>query len=242
MTIMPITTTIIITDIPVTEAASLYRLLAWMSPGYPVGAYTYSHGLEQAVEAGYIADAPSAGSWIADILEHGSGFADAVFLAGAWQAAEAGDKRDLADVAELAAAFVATRELALESHAQGRAFAEITGKAWPEGKLALLDGLKGPCAYPVAVGVAAAAHGIPLEDTAAAYLHGLAANLVSAAVRLVPLGQTDGQRILASVEGTVARTAQRALDAGTEEAAGATLMIDICSMKHETQHTRLFRS
>lgn len=226
-----------------TDPSALYRLLAWLSPGYPVGAYTYSHGLENAVEAGFVTDSGTARGWIGDTVSFGAGFADTAFLAAAHRATSAGDTAGLADVAELAAAFPATRELALEAHAQGRAFLAITAEAW---STPALDDLRacwdGPCAYPVTVGCAAAGHGIALDDAASGYLHAFAANLVSAAVRLVPLGQTAGQQILAGLEDTVAQTAARALETEVEEAASATFMVDVCSMKHETQHTRLFRS
>jgi len=226
-----------------TDAAALYRLLAWLSPGYPVGAYTYSHGLEQAVEAGLVSDASSAQDWISDTVEHGAGLADAAFLAEAHRACTTRDERRLGDVKELAAAFCATRELALETRAQGAAFIDITEKAWTTSKLDLLAGCRdAPVTYPVAVGCAAAGHGIGLEATVHGYLHAFAANFISAAVRLVPLGQTDGQRITAALESVIAETASRALEIEMEEVSNAALMVDICSMKHETQHTRLFRS
>lgn len=242
---MAIATTVmtIRTAMPMTDAAALYRLLAWLSPGYPVGAYTYSHGLEYAVEAGHVGDSESARAWIGDIVERGGGSSDAVFLAAAWRAANAGDAQALRAAAECAAAFATTRELALESHAQGRAFLDITAKAWGTPSLDALAAVwAGPYAMPVAVGCAAAGHGIPLDATLHGYLHAFAANLVSAVVRLVPLGQTDGQRITAALEYTVARTAGAGLSSSLDDAASAALMVDICSMKHETQHTRLFRS
>lgn len=231
------------TATPMTDAPALYRLLSWMSPGYPVGAYTYSHGLEYAVEAGHITGAERARAWIADIVEYGGGSCDAVFLAAAYRAAASGDVPALVEAAELAAAFPATKELALESQAQGRAFLEITSKAWAAPALdALAASWPGPYAMPVVVGCAAAGHGVALKDALHGYLHAFAANLVSAAVRLAPLGQTDGQLMTAALEGVVARTAEAALSSTLDDAASAALMIDICSMKHETQHTRLFRS
>lgn len=226
-----------------TDASALYRLLAWLSPGYPVGAYTYSHGLEQAVEVGRVIDTATARGWISDIVEYGAGCSDTVFLAEAYRATSLRDGPRLKDAVELAAAFAATRELALESHAQGAAFLEITENAWDTPALDLLcECSEGPYAYPVVVGCAAAGHRIALEAAAHGYLHAFTANLVSATVRLVPLGQTDGQRITAALEDVVARTAARALDTSPEEATNCALMVDICSMKHETQHTRLFRS
>lgn len=233
----------ITTGIPMAEAGALYRLMAWLSPGYPVGAFSYSHGLEQAVEAGLVFDRASAENWIADVVELGTGFIDGIFLAEAFRAAQDGDRARLAEAAELSAAFVATRELALESRAQGSAFLETTEKSWPVPALSLLRGTwDGPVAYPVAVGVAAAGHGIQLEDALPAYLHAFAANLVSAAVRLVPLSQSDGQKIVAALEPVVAASAARAMVTSPDDAGSAALTVDVASMQHETQYTRLFRS
>lgn len=226
-----------------TDAGSLYRLLAWLSPGYPVGAYTYSHGLEQAVDRGLVGDADSAGRWIRNVVELGTGFTDTVLLADSCRSVLSGDSARLAETAELAAAFAATKELALESHAQGRAFLDITQAAWHTPALDMLRAAwSGPHAYPVAVGCAAAGHGVEPEQAAVGYLHAFGANLVSAAVRLVPLGQTDGQRITAALEPVAVAAARRALATGLDEMGSATLLADICSMNHEIQHTRLFRS
>lgn len=225
------------------EAGPLYRLLAWLSPSYPVGAYTYSHGLEQAIETGLVSDASSADRWIRDVVELGSGFTDTVLLAEACRAALSEDGRRLGEVAEFAAAFTATRELALESRAQGRAFFKITEAAWHTPTLDMLRNVwSGPLAYPVVVGCAAAGHRIGLEQAAVGYLHATSANLVSAAIRLIPLGQTDGQRITAALESVTGATVKQALRAGLDEIGSATFMVDICSMNHEIQHTRLFRS
>ena len=153
------------------------------------------------------------------------------------------DDKALRDVAELAAAFAPSKERHLETTAQGRAFIEATRAAWP---CAALDRLAavwdGPVAYPVAVGVAAAGHGIALEPALGAYLHAVTANLISAGVRLIPLGQTDGQRLLAAFEPIVAATAARALGTPLDQVGGAAFRADLASMLHETQYTRLFRS
>lgn len=226
-----------------TESGALYRLLTWLSPSYPVGAYTYSHGLEQAVEAGLVTDARSARDWISDCVELGTGYSDALLLAEAYRAGSVRNTDRLRNAAELAAAFVPSRELALETEAQGAAFIQITEAVWETPPLKLLqENWDGPVAYPVAVGCTAAGHKIALEDALTGYLHAFAANLVSAAVRLVPLGQTDGQKITATLEQVVAETALRARKGSVDDIASSTLMVDICSMNHETQHTRLFRS
>jgi urease accessory protein len=228
---------------PDTSTAALYRLMTWLSPAYPVGAFSYSGGLEWAIEAGDITDAATLASWLGVMMRDGGGFCDAVFLVHAHRAAVAMDDGLLVAVAELAAALAPSRERFLETTAQGRAFFETTRAAWG---CAALDRLAaawdGPLAYPIAVGVAAAGHDIALEPALAAFLQAVASNLVSAGLRLIPLGQTDGQRVLAGLEPIIAACAQRALARPLEEVGGAAFRGDIASMRHETQYTRLFRS
>ncbi len=226
-----------------TSPAALYRLMTWMSPQFPIGSYTYSHGIEQAVEAGLISNAATALAWIEDILAHGAGRSDAIVLNHAHAAAFEGHWSRLADIAELAAVLQPASELALESHAQGRAFLDTVRKAWDCAALeALQKAWSGPFAYPVVVGVAAAGHGLPAAPAIQAYLHAFAGNLVSACVRLVPLGQSDGQRLIAALEPLVGQIADRAGSAKLDDLGSAVAMSDICAMRHETQYTRLFRS
>jgi urease accessory protein len=217
--------------------------MTWLSPFYPVGAFSYSGGLEYAVEAGDVRNASALQRWLAAVLAHGSGGSDAVLFVHAHRAAAASDDKSLREVAELAAAFIASRERHLETTAQGRAFVEATRAAWP---CAALDRLAvawdGPVAYPVAVAAAAAGHGIAVELALPAFLQAVAANLVSAGVRLIPLGQTDGQRVLAALEPVTADTARRAAATPLDDISSATYCADIAGMRHETQYTRLFRS
>ena len=225
------------------QAPALYRLMAWLSPAYPVGAFSYSSGIEWAVEQGDIADAETLKAWLSAMLAQGGGYCDAVLFAHAHRAVAAADDALLRDVAELAAAFAPTKERHLETTAQGNAFIAATRAAWP---CAAIDTLKacwdGPVAYPVAVAVAAAGHGVALAPALAAYLQAVIANWVSAGVRLVPLGQTDGQRVLAALEPVVAATATRALAASLDDLGSAAFRADLGSARHETQYTRLFRS
>jgi urease accessory protein len=220
---------------------TLYRLMAWLSPAYPVGAFSYSSGIEWTVESGDIKDAGTLKDWLATMLSDGGGFCDAVLFAHAYRAVE--DEGELRNVAELAAALAPSKERHLETTAQGNAFVEATRAAWP---CAALDRLKqswdGPIAYPVAVAVAAAGHDIPLGAALAAFLQALVANWVSAGVRLVPLGQTDGQRVVAALEPAVAATAQRALVTALDDMGASAFRADLASLRHETQYTRLFRS
>jgi urease accessory protein len=221
----------------------LYRLMTWLSPSYPVGAFSYSGGLEWSVEAGDVNDAQTLQDWLAIVIGQGGGFCDAVFLVQAHHAVAAADDTALRTVAELAAAFAPSKERLLETTAQGHAFVDATRAAWPCAALDRLASLwDGPVAYPVAVGVAAAGHSIAVEPSVAAYLQAIAANLVSAGVRLIPLGQTDGQRVVAALEGVIATTAQRALATPLDDVGSAAFRADLASMRHETQYTRLFRS
>ncbi|MGZ8408622.1 MAG: urease accessory protein UreF [Hyphomicrobium sp.] len=226
--------------------------MTWLSPAFPVGAYSYSHGIEAAVEAGLVEDRASLADWIEAILAHGTGRTDAVFVAASIRAAESDDPAVLDRVAERAAAYRATAELAFESAAEGAAFLQAVRAAWPHPLLdalaaRLTDSGPGPgvpstLAYPVAVGVAAAAWGVPEDLTVAAYLQAFSSNLVSAGLRLIPLGQTDGLKVLASVEPVIHAVAQEALGLPMDAIGSATLMVEWTSMRHETQYARLFRS
>jgi urease accessory protein len=225
------------------DAAALYRLMSWLSPAYPVGAFSYSGGIEWAIEAGDIKDAETLRRWLAVMLGEGGGFCDAVFFVHAHRATAAADDTALRAVAELAAAFVPSKERFLETTAQGRAFLEATGAAWPCPALTRFAAVwSGPVALPVAVGVACAGHGIACETALNAFLHALVANWISAGVRLIPLGQTDGQRVLAALEPDVNATAARALATPLEEVGSSALRADLAGMRHESQYTRLFRS
>ena len=225
------------------QPAALYRLMAWLSPAFPVGAFSYSSGIEWAVEANDIKDAETLKSWLGVMLAEGGGFCDAVLFVHTHRAAASRDDKTLREVAELAAAFAPSKERHLETTAQGNAFVEATRAAWA---CAAIERLKttwdGPVAYPVAVAVASAGHNIALEPALAAYLQAVAANWVSAGVRLIPLGQSDGQRVLAGLEPAVTATVQRALSAKLDDLGSSAFRADLASARHETQYTRLFRS
>jgi urease accessory protein len=223
-------------------APTLARLMTWLSPAFPVGSYSYSHGLEWAVEAGDVMDAAALGDWVADILVHGAGRTDVIFLAETWRAVASGDERLLSETIELASAVAPSAERRLETLAQGAAFLAATGAVWPRAELERLGAQGGDVAYPVAVGASAAAHGLPLVPTAQAFAQAFAANIVSAGVRLIPLGQTDGLRVLARLEPLIPHVVAAALAASLEDIGGAAIASDIASMRHETQYTRLFRS
>lgn len=238
-----ITGTATTTATSMADAGSSLPLMVWLSPAFPVGAFAYSHGLEWAVETGAIHDAATTRSWIADLLELGSGRNDAILLAAAHRAAMAGDGAVLREVAELGVALQPTAERRLEATAQGNAFVSAAQASWPCGTLDLLSSAwPGDVVYPVALGVTAAGHGLELRATLDAALLAFVANLVSAAVRLGAIGQTDGQRVTAALLPTVRATAGIAEAASLDDLGGAAWRSDIASARHETQYTRLFRS
>ena len=221
---------------------ALYRLMAWLSPAYPVGAFSYSHGLEWLVESGAVKNVDDLAGWVTDILIFGAGRNDAILFAHAHRAAITQDNAELREIAALAGALAASAERQLETTAQGGAFSTVTRKAWSS---PTLDGLQHEdrlLAYPVAVAVAAADHGIALTPALLAYLQAFAANLVSAGVRLIPLGHTDGQIALTRLEDAVSQTAVAGTTCSLDDLGGAAVMADLAAMKHETQYTRLFRS
>jgi urease accessory protein len=222
---------------------ALFRLMAWLSPAYPIGAFSYSSGIEWAIEAGDIKDAETLRQWLAGMIGAGSGFSDAVLFVHAHRAVAANDDAVLRAAAELAAALVTSKERLLETTAQGRAFVDATRAAWPCPALARLGAVwQGAVALPIAVGVTCAGHGIGCEPALQAFLHSLAANWISAGVRVIPLGQTDGQRVLVALEGDIGACAARARATPLDEIGACTVRADIAGMRHETQYTRLFRS
>ncbi len=264
--------------------SSLYRLLAWLSPSFPTGAFSYSHGLEAAVAADDVRDRASLENWVASVVARGSGRIDADILCEAYRVAAADDRAGFDAANRRGVAFRATAELALEAAQQGEAFMRTCRAAWqaPFLRSAILnphpsppplagegaDGtatsnfplppsLPSPASgggqgggetapehvcHSAAFGAAAACAGIALEDALVGYLQAFAANLVSAGLRLGIIGQTDGQRIMAALEPVVAGAADAAMTRDPADFGGATFAVDLASMAHETQYTRLFRS
>lgn len=214
----------------------LLRLMAWLSPAFPVGGFSYSHGLERAVHDGLISDPEGLEDWLVQLIGMGSGWNDAVLFAESWRRAR--DGSDLASVAELAEALAGSRERHAETTLLGAAFLKSV-TAWPQPGLADLPPV---CPYCVAVGATAGAHGIDLRDALSVFLQGFASNLIQAAIRLSVIGQSGAVTILASLEPLLLETASRASRSTLDDLGSATVMSEIMAMKHETQYSRLFRS
>lgn len=235
-------TTVTTTATPMLADGAFHRLLAWTSPSYPVGSFTYSHGLETAVEDGRVRTAMDVVAYVEAVLARGGGWVDAVLFVHAWQAA--GNDAAFDDLSELAAAFRGSAETALEARQQGHSFLAVTRKAWPHPALDAFAARNAdwPVAHCTVLALACAAHAVPLEPALHAMLHSTAANLVSAGVRLVPLGQTDGQLALAALAPLIEGVAARALVTPLDDLGTAAPELELASIAHETLYTRLFRS
>jgi urease accessory protein len=220
------------------------RLLGWLSPSFPVGAFAYSHGLEAAVEAELVSDRGSLANWLDGLVRFGSARNDALLLVVAHRSVSANDPAMVTECADLASMMFGAPELELEALGQGAAFWRTVTTSWPhQGFARWAECLpeKG-AAYPVAVGIAAAVHGIPLAAVAPAFLHAFVANGISAAIRLGVIGQTDGQHVQYDLEAMVAATARDLADATLDDIGSAAVTLDVMALSHETQTTRLFRS
>ena len=209
----------------------LLTLQQWLSPSFPIGAFAYSHGLETAIARGWVTSADSLRDWLEPLLTDGSGRSDAVLLALAYRA---GTPEALDGIDATARAFAPSAERLLEADLQGAAFAGTVRAVWGYDLPDLL--------LPVAVGRAAALAGLPLTQTAAMYLHAFVANLTSAAVRLVPLGQTEGQAVLAALAPLCTAIAEDTPEATPDDLFSNAFLSDVAAMAHETLEPRLFRS
>ena len=228
---------------PSLSHADIAKLQAWFSPSFPIGSFSYSHGLEWVVETDAVRDALALARWIEGILRYGAGRSDAIILGALWRAVHAANWREAAEVSSLAAALQPTFERRIETLGQGSAFLSAVTAGWPHHLIERYrEYYVDDVTYPVAVGVATAAHGVPLHAVLVTCLHAFIANLVSAGVRLVPLGQTEGLRVIAALEPAVLEVARDAFSAKLDELGSASFLADIASMCHETQYTRLFRS
>ena len=232
--IVMLATTTTMTDQP--SNIALLRLMAWLSPSFPVGGFSYSHGLERAVHDGPVADADSLADWLETLVEMGSGWNDAVLFAESWRRAR--NAGDLDDIAALAEALAGSRERHTETMLQGAAFLKAAA-AWPN---PALERLPAECPYCVAVGAIAGGNAIALQDALSAFLQTFFSNLVQAAIRLGIVGQSKATALLAGFEPLALATAARAARSTLDDLGGCAFVSDVMAMKHETQYSRLFRS
>jgi urease accessory protein len=211
--------------------SDVLTLAQWLSPAFPVGAFAYSHGLEAAIQGGAVVTSSDLQDWLADVLSHGSGRNDCILLRAAHGC---GSRAALEEVNQTAIAVSASRERVVETQLQGCAFNQTIAAIWGYDEA--------PLCYPVAVGLAASLRRLDVDLTAALYLHAFTSNLVSAAIRAVPLGQTEGQRVLAALIPLCDQIARQTRDATLDDLSSTAFLSDIAAMQHETLQPRIFRS
>nr|WP_244642590.1 urease accessory protein UreF [Phyllobacterium sp. 628] len=239
--IMTITITTMITGTittPMTDMGSnlaLLRLMTWLSPAFPVGAFSYSHGIERAVHDGLIHDKISLRDWLVDLLHHGSVWNDAVLFAASWRATNDGYACE--DIITLGEAMAGSKERHMETMLQGSAFVQAA-EHWQTDDLKLANEMP----YPVAVAVIAARNGIALEAGLAAFLHAVLSNLIQGSVRLIPLGQSHGVALMVEMEQHILTITARAAASSLDDLGSAAILSEIMAMQHETQYSRIFRS
>lgn len=236
ITIMIMAATTITMTEPTSGGAALLRLMAWLSPVFPVGGFSYCHGLERAVHDGLISSRDDLAGWLTTLAEVGSGWNDAVLFSESWRRAR--DGGDLTELAALGEALAGSRERHMEAMLQGSAFL-AAASAWPH---PVLERLPVECPYCVAVGAVSGAHGIALQDALSAYLQAFSTNLLQAAIRLGVVGQVAATAIIAEFEPVALSVAARAARSRLDDLGSAAITSDIMAMRHETQHSRLFRS
>ncbi|TDK39778.1 urease accessory protein UreF [Rhizobium deserti] len=218
------------------DTKALLRLMAWLSPAFPIGGFAWSGGLERAVHDRLVKDAADVEAWLSALLQRGTLWNDAVLFAEVWRHYD--DEAVLKELAELGLAMAGSAERFAETLSLGKAFV-AAATAWPH---PVLDRLPGEVPYPVAVGAVAAAHKVPLSDGLAAYLHAAISQSVSASIRLGACGQVEGVAILAGMEDLLAEIGRRVSTTTLEDLGGAAVQAEIASLRHETQYSRLFRS
>jgi urease accessory protein len=228
------------TPIAMTENAradclTIVRLMTWLSPAFPVGAFAYSSGLEKVIEDGLVTDHRSLEAWIVALGENGFLKIDAVVFA---LAHRADGSQALGELNELTEALAGSAERHTETMALGSAFLQAAD-IWAT---SVTEQLKGRAAYPVAVGAVAAAYEIALEAGLSAFLHAAVSQLVSASIRCGIIGQKQGLSVLAALEGPILDWAALAAGAELDDLGSISFIADIATMRHETQTTRLFRT
>ena len=203
-------------------------VMQWMSPAFPIGAFAYSHGLEWAIDKDHVSNGEKLQKWITDLLEYGSLRTDAIFISLILRG------HDAKKMNELSMALCPAGERLLETKLQGSAFAKVIEDVWQQdiGELSL----------PIAVALAAKNQSIEQDLILPAYLHAFCSNLISAAIRLIPIGQTGGQRILLELYTTISDLVQTASESEIDDLNSACFFSDVSAMEHEYLQPRIFKT
>jgi urease accessory protein len=203
-------------------------VMQWMSPAFPIGAFAYSHGLEWAIDKDHVSNGEKLQKWITDLLEYGSLRTDAIFISLILRG------HDVRKMNELSMALCPAGERLLETKLQGSAFAKVIEDVWQQdiGELSL----------PIAVALAAKNQSIEQDLILPAYLHAFCSNLISAAIRLIPIGQTEGQRIMLELYPTISDLVKTASESEIDDLNSACFFSDVSAMEHEYLQPRIFKT
>lgn len=218
------------------DSVALQRLLLWSSPAFPVGMFAYSGGLETAIVEGKVNGVATMRGWLEGNLRHGSGRNDTILATLACRAFA--NPARLAELSDLCLALTPAHQRYQELLVTGQAFIQAA-QAWPRSDL---GNLPAACPYPIAFGAIAGASGINAKDCALAFLTAYAQAQISVAVRLVPIGQTDGLAMIAALEMLIENLAGQFAFANEDDLGSIAYATDVAAMNHETLVTRIFRS
>ena len=208
-------------------------LSALFSPSFPIGAFSYSHGLEAAIAASLVVDTKTAEKWIKTCLVSGSGRNDAIIFAHAWRAEP--DKRE--ELNEIAFALCASAERDQEMRELGASFRDIATRVYRVSVTNMQS-----MAYPVMAGVATRQLHCELLLSLVFFLQSFANNLISVTVRAIPLGQSEGQGILYRLIPWIEQLANETINASLDQIGGHAFLADHMAIKHETMETRIYRT
>ena len=220
---------------------NLLHLLQLASPTLPVGAYSYSEGLETLVEVGTISDRDSLKHWLTAELKYGAIRIETAIVLRSYQSVIKGDRQALYDWNAWLSAARETEELRNSSQQMGRSLSQLMSKIQPQ-IAPLIDAVGEPCNYAIAFGIAAAFWQIQLQAALLGYLQSWLTNLIGAGIKLIPLGQTTGQQLLLEFQPLLIETVNTVLGLEDDELCCCSLGLSLASMTHETQYSRLFRS
>jgi len=225
------------------SASALLKLMCLASPALPVGGFSYSEGLEAAVEAGLVSDEASAGRWLQHQLQLALGRADLAVVARAFGAWQRGDLGRIAELNDWVRMTRETSEFRQQTEQMGRSLQVWLSQRQPDDpRVAALGALPPAPTWPVAFALATVHTGAPLREALLTHAFGWAENMVQAAIKSVPLGQSAGQRMLATLSDAIPAVVDAAIALPDSQRQAFSPMLAILSARHEAQYSRLFRS
>jgi urease accessory protein len=208
--------------------SKLITVMQWLSPAFPIGGFAYSHGLEWAINKGYVSNREELQKWVSDLLEYGSLKNDAILIKLVLKGS------DPKEINEIAMALCPANERLSETQLQGSAFCKIMREVW---SLEIDD-----LTLPIALALAAKNENIDQNLVVPAYLHSFCSNLISVAMRLIPIGQTDGQKTLRELSPLISDSVRAVAKSDKDDLGSACFLSDVSAMQHEYLQPRVFKT